>query len=414
MIFQARMIRNFVFLALAIFAVSTRLQAQGFYDTAPRFGQNSIFGSTKSMGMGGVQMGVGGEGAALGVNPAAPGLLRKSEVQLSLMPYLNTTNSTFRDGTVSADKSGMPLGSFSLSLTSLKTEDEENPIRAGVFTVSYNRVSVFHRKTVWEGETPLYQNNSSQPTNNSIIDLYLAGANKPGTYPSQTILEDANGDPIVFSDNFKNDLVLVGIQNSEKIHSIRFWTQKQMSETFAIRYFEEIGHEVLTCKSFQGQFVKHEVDVIGAINNQRFFVECKFHNHQGIKNDVKISLYVKARWDDLKGGVEGKNLAGYYVASNTAFTLDAITYANGTGLKLLGVNSPSEYSFFQQIKMLKLFPLTSLRSLNRYQKRELLKRNLVLAKEIPKNKSLLYKLGITERTIQSLLDEVQILTGEKS
>lgn len=185
-------------------------------------------------------------------------------------------------------------------------------------------------------------------------------------------------------------------------------------ETYVARYFEEVGHEVLTCKSFQGQFVKHEVDVIAAINNQRFFIECKFHNHQGIKNDVKISLYVKARWDDLKGGVEGKNLAGYYVASNTAFTLDAITYANGTGLKLLGVNSPPEYSFFEQIKKLKLFPLTSLRSLNRYQKRELLKSNLVLAKEIPKNKSLLYKLGITERTMQSLLDEVQILKGEKS
>jgi len=208
MIFQTRMIRNFVFLAFTSISVSTHSQAQGFYDTAPRFGQNSIFGSTKSMGMGGVQMGVGGEGSAQAVNPAAPGLMRKSEIQFSLMPYLNTTSNTFRDGTVSADKSGMPVGNFSLSLTTLKTEDEENPIRAGVFTVSYNRVSVFHRKTVWEGETPLYQNNSSQPSNNSIIDLYLAGANKPGSYPSQTILSDAGGNPIVFNDNFKNDLVM--------------------------------------------------------------------------------------------------------------------------------------------------------------------------------------------------------------
>jgi len=208
MIIQKRMIGNYIFLVLSIISFPTRTSAQGFYDTAPRFGQNSIFGSTKSMGMGGIQMGVGGEGAALAVNPAAPGLLRKSEIQFSLVPYLNSTSNTFRDGTVSADKSGMPVGSFSLSLTSLKTEDEENPIRAGVFTVSYNRISVFHRKTVWEGETPLYQNNASQPSTNSIIDLYLAGANKPGTFPSQTILKDGNSDPIVFSDNFKNDLVM--------------------------------------------------------------------------------------------------------------------------------------------------------------------------------------------------------------
>jgi hypothetical protein len=180
-------------------------------------------------------------------------------------------------------------------------------------------------------------------------------------------------------------------------------------ETFVSRYFEEIGYTTKTCQTLNGLLVKHEIDIVGIKNGKRVFIECKFHNRIGIKNDIKIALYVKARWDDLKQGAEGKKLDAFYLASNTAFTLDAITYANGTGLKLLGVNAPVEKPFLEEIKALHLYPITSLKGLNKHFKNELLSRNILLAKELPNQINLLLKMGMEQRVIDQLLQEITLL-----
>ena len=78
------------------------------------------------------------------------------------------------------------------------------------------------------------------------------------------------------------------------------------------------------------------------------------------------ALYVKARWDDLKQGPHGRSLSGYYLASNTAFTKDAMTYSKGVGLKLLGINAPEEQSLLDKIKVYKLYPITSLIRLKKH------------------------------------------------
>lgn len=185
-------------------------------------------------------------------------------------------------------------------------------------------------------------------------------------------------------------------------------------EDFVGKYFEELGFKVRTCQIVKGKFVRHEIDVIAEKNGDEFFVECKFHNRAGIKNDIKLTLYVKARWDDVKLGEKGSSLKGYFIASNTSYTLDALTYSKGTGLQLLGVNAPETNSFLEQVRRMKLFPLTSLRSLNRQTKRTLLANGMVLAKEVPCNKHLLFQLGLEEKIIQSVIDEVSLLLGEKT
>jgi hypothetical protein len=180
-------------------------------------------------------------------------------------------------------------------------------------------------------------------------------------------------------------------------------------EAFVAKYFEEIGYQTKTCQTLNGRLVKHEIDVVGTKNGKRVFVECKFHNRVGIKNDIKIALYVKARWDDLKQGYEGKTLSAYYLASNTAFTVDAITYAEGSGLNLLGVNAPVHKPFVEEIKSLHLYPITSLKGLSSKMKRELLLRNIILAKELPAQLSLLQKLGLRESEVEPLLAEIELL-----
>lgn len=184
-------------------------------------------------------------------------------------------------------------------------------------------------------------------------------------------------------------------------------------EEFVARYFQELGFTTETCLTFQGRWVKHEVDVMIEKDGRRYFVECKFHNRQGIKNDIKVALYVKARWDDLKQGPEGINLDGFYLASNTAFTLDAIRYSEGTGLKLLGINAPPEESFLEQIKKLHLYPVTSLRRLNKHMKKSLISQKIVLAREVSSNLNLLFKLGLDETEVAGILDEIELLKESK-
>lgn len=184
-------------------------------------------------------------------------------------------------------------------------------------------------------------------------------------------------------------------------------------ELFVSKYFEAKGHKTKTCQLIQGKFVKHEVDVITEKDGFKNFVECKFHNRLGIKNDIKIALYVKARWDDLKSGPDGKLLKSFYLASNTAFSLDAITYANGSGLKLLGINAPTERSFLDEIKDLKLYPITSLRCIKKSLKESLINKKIILAKDLCGREDLLIQLGINDSIIREIMSEVNILCEGK-
>jgi hypothetical protein len=180
-------------------------------------------------------------------------------------------------------------------------------------------------------------------------------------------------------------------------------------ESYVAKYFIERGYQTETCKMVQGKFVIHEIDVVAEKSGKKTFIECKFHNRAGIKNDIKIALYVKARRDDLLEGPEGKHLTSFFLASNTSFTSDAIKYSQGSNLHLLGVNAPPEKSFFDEVKAMKLYPITSLKSLNHSQKADLLNRNIILAKELPDQTSFLRKLRMNEDQIQKILDEVELL-----
>lgn len=184
-------------------------------------------------------------------------------------------------------------------------------------------------------------------------------------------------------------------------------------ETFVARYFDILGFRTETCRTLKGRYVSHEVDVVAVKDGKKYFVECKFHNRVGIKNDIKIALYVKARWDDLKAGPSGKGLEGFFLASNTAFSTDALAYSRGTGLSLLGVNAPEEKSFLQEIKELHLYPITSLRRISKIIRNELLAKDIVLARDLINQKALLMKLGMSSEEYTILLDEIELLKESK-
>lgn len=201
---------------------------------------------------------------------------------------------------------------------------------------------------------------------------------------------------------------LAGIQYSLKRAIFELGPTGHHFEEFVAKYFEELGYKTKTCQTLKGKWVNHEIDVVAVNHQEKFYVECKFHNRMGIKNDIKIALYVKARWDDLKAGTAGIGLSGFYLASNTAFSQDAIKYAKGTGLRLLGVNAPTDTSFLDHIKELRLYPITSLKSLNKHAKRFLIEDGFILAKDLRGQEEMLYKMGFSELEVRNIQDEVKV------
>lgn len=180
-------------------------------------------------------------------------------------------------------------------------------------------------------------------------------------------------------------------------------------EYFVSKYFKELGYYTYVGILVQGEFVRHEVDVIASKPNYQAYVECKFHNNVGTSNDIKTVLYIKARWDDLKNGPDGEYLREFYVASNTIFTKDAITYAKGTGLNLLGVNAPEGESFLDKIKKHKLYPITSLKRLKKIYRQELLLKKIILCKDLLNEKSLLIKMGLPNDEINAIFRDINRL-----
>lgn len=211
----------------------------------------------------------------------------------------------------------------------------------------------------------------------------------------------------------KKESKLAAIQYSLKRSIFELGPEGHNFENFVARYFKELDFNTEERITVKGQFVLHEVDVIATKDKMKFFIECKFHNRLGIKNDIKTVLYVKARWDDLKFGPNGKSITNYYLASNTAFTDDAKTYAKGTGLRLLGVNAPEKRSFLDEIKSLRLYPITSLTTLNKIMKKEIILEKIIVAKDLLDRKDLLIAMGLCEEDILEVFDEINYITRKK-
>lgn len=184
-------------------------------------------------------------------------------------------------------------------------------------------------------------------------------------------------------------------------------------EKYVARYFNAIGFYTETGIIIEGQWVKHEVDVRAIKDQEMIYVECKFHNKVGIKNDIKTALYVRSRWEDLKKGPTGKGLTGFCLASNTSFSKDAIRYAEGTGLKLLGVNAPTEKPFIDEIKEMQLYPVTSLKRLPRNIKNYLLSKDIILAEEVITKLEILERFGMSEEDIEAVVFEIELLTRKQ-
>ncbi|MEX0671994.1 MAG: hypothetical protein WD068_01420 [Candidatus Babeliales bacterium] len=191
-------------------------------------------------------------------------------------------------------------------------------------------------------------------------------------------------------------------------------------EYFIGHLFAAQGYAIRIGEIVRGKCVAHEIDVCAYKEGHHYMIECKFHNQMGIKSNVKVPLYVKARFDDLKQawekyeherkkksdapkGIEDFHQA--WVVTNTQFTSDALAYSNCVDIKALGWSYPKKGNLAQLIDRHGLHPITALTTLSKRQKRDFIEQGLVLCRDVAKQRNLLKKLGIDELKIEKIIEE---------
>lgn len=185
-------------------------------------------------------------------------------------------------------------------------------------------------------------------------------------------------------------------------------------EKYVAELFNEQGYEVRNNLILKGKCVSHEVDVLAKRIRTVLFIECKFHNRQGLKSDVKIAMYYKARVDDLRSGnktkpeYKGKEIKGCLV-TNTRFTEDAISYSKCEDLQLISWDYPTHGSLKDRIELAGLYPLTCLTSLKKKEKTILLDQGVVKAKDITAKPHLLDQFKVSDYRKRTILGEIREL-----
>lgn len=182
-------------------------------------------------------------------------------------------------------------------------------------------------------------------------------------------------------------------------------------EKFIAEIFRYRNYQVTTGEIVAGKCVRHEIDVVANKNDTHLLIECKFHSQQGIFCDVKIPLYIHARFNDVMSvrDESDKGVCQGWIVTNTRFSVDALQYGNCAGLRLMGWDYPATDSLKDRIDTLQLYPVTCLTALSESEKKSLLDNGHVLCSDIKAHPELLERLGMKKPRLEIVMQEVELL-----
>lgn len=179
-------------------------------------------------------------------------------------------------------------------------------------------------------------------------------------------------------------------------------------EQYVAHLFRKQGYEVETNQVITGHCVDHEIDLICGLKHEKYMVECKFHSKQELKSDIKISLYVKARFDDIKEAEAKKHTPVFnkaWIVTNTKFTSEAIKFALCRDIQLLAWDFPVGNALPDIVDKYGLHPVTALTSLSGSQKRMLLEQHITLCREVAQQKNMLREFGFSQKEVDDIIQE---------
>lgn len=183
-------------------------------------------------------------------------------------------------------------------------------------------------------------------------------------------------------------------------------------EIFVSRLFQEEGYKTNVGSIMEGDCVSHEIDVIAEKDDEYVMVECKFHNRTHHHCNIKVPLYIQSRFLDIKNkweqqaGHQRKTHRGC-VATNTRFSIDAVTYAQCMGLQVLSWDFPKRKGIKDLVKKHNLHPLTCLSSINKAETEQLLENGIIFCRDIYSNSESLKEAGINPRHVNKIRKEAR-------
>ncbi len=188
-------------------------------------------------------------------------------------------------------------------------------------------------------------------------------------------------------------------------------------ERFVSAILEYSGYATKVGVTINGICVTHEIDVIAEKNGCTTIVECKFHGEEGRNCNVKIPLYIHSRYNDVKAHwvsqkSKTKTLDLGWVVTNTRFTTHAIRYGKCAGLYLLSWDYPKKNGLKDRIDRLGLYPVTVSTLLSNREKNFLLSRDIVLCRQLWKDKFYLDHLGVSNLRKEKILEEIKNLCNQ--
>jgi hypothetical protein len=187
-------------------------------------------------------------------------------------------------------------------------------------------------------------------------------------------------------------------------------------EDFVAELFKSEGWSVEPRRMIPGKCVEHEVDVYATRNGEYLAAELKYHNDPGYKTDVKVALYVKARFDDIWACDATKQSCPVdhgFLVTNTKFTNQAVAYAECSGITLLGWSYPHNGSLYDRILASNLYPVTVLTTLRKAEKRLLIDKNISTTDLVREHRNVLREIGIAPERIGAIVTEIESLRHGK-
>lgn len=179
-------------------------------------------------------------------------------------------------------------------------------------------------------------------------------------------------------------------------------------EKLVARILIKQGYHATVSQMMQGACVTHEIDVLAHRDSVYTMVECKFHNEAGVKSDIQTTLYVKARFEDLK--TTNRYAIEYcMLVTNTKFTSQAVQYASCQNITLLAWGYPADQGIETLIDTYHLYPITALIELSQADKTVLLNGGFILCTDVLEHKNKLQTLGLSENVIKLLLTHCKVL-----
>ncbi len=234
----------------------------------------------------------------------------------------------------------------------------------------------------------------------------------------KTELKEGNSTKEIYHHAFKL------LKEKEKPAAVRYSLRRAVMDLGPTGFpFEQLIAGIFRAKGFEtatdfiakGECVKHEIDIIAWNKDKLIMVEAKFHNELGLKSDLKVALYIRARWEDIANqefenfGPTKRKMDEGWLVTNTKFSESAVKYAKCRNMKLVGWNYPEKGNLQDLIEETNLHPITCLNSTNQSEEKLLMEAGVVLCKQAEENPDILKQVGLSDEKISKMMEEINLM-----